>query len=220
MKNIDDYSLYLVTSQEYSGKKNSLDVARLAIESGIDILQMREKTIPKDEIIRLGRKLSTLCKKSNIVFIINDDPYLAKKLDADGVHLGQEDLKEFPIEKVRQILGKDKIIGLSTHSLKQVKTANNYDINYIGFGPIFKTKTKNYSLGTKDIPKVLKTAKMPIVFIGGINSSNIEEILPLGVKNIAVIREITHAQNIRVKVLGLKNIISKCKKSPINGSKN
>jgi len=216
---INDYSFYLVASQQYCGKRNILDIAGLAAAGGIDILQMREKTKPKNEIISLGRKLSTLCKKSNILFIVNDDPYIAKELDADGLHLGQEDLRKFPVKKVKQILGKDKIIGISTHSIEQVKKVNNSGAAYIAFGPIFETKTKNYFLGTDDITEVLKISKLPVVFIGGINSSNIEKVLQLGAKNIAMIREITQAPDVRAKVLELKDILSKYKERITSGSK-
>ena len=205
------YRLYLVTSHEYSGEKTTTQVVKDAIAGGIDIVQLREKTDKESEVINTGRKLSTLCQKSNIVFIINDDPYIAKKVNADGVHLGQEDIKKYPVDKTREIIGKSKLIGLSTHSLEEVENANNLDINYIAFGPIFKTKTKKYFIGTKNIPKVLEISKFPVFFIGGINSSNIKEILGLGAKNIAMIREITQSPDIAQKTKELKNLILKYK---------
>tara|TARA_B100000315_G_C14577203_1_gene588506 strand:- start:422 stop:1063 length:642 start_codon:yes stop_codon:yes gene_type:complete len=208
---IIDYSLYFVTSQEYSSKKSSLDIANLAASGGIDIIQMREKNMPNDELISLGKNISTLCKKSNILFIVNDDPEIAANLNADGVHLGQEDLIKFPIAKTRKIIGQNRIIGVSTHSLEEFKQANELDINYLAFGPIFTTKTKNYSIGTSQIKEVLKIARFPVIFIGGINTVNMEELLKLGAKNIALIREITESNNIADKVRELKNIILKYK---------
>ncbi|MBP7088128.1 MAG: thiamine phosphate synthase [Candidatus Omnitrophica bacterium] len=208
---IGNYQLYLVTSQKHSQKETTLKIAQKAIAGGIDIIQLREKTLKEPEIIKLGRKLSTLCQKSNIVFIVNDNPYIAKEVNADGVHLGQEDIKRYPLKETKKILGKDKIVGLSTHSLEEVKKANSYGIDYIAFGPIFKTKTKNYFIGTVDIPKVLKISKFPVFFIGGINYHNIENLLKLGAKNIAMIREITQSNNISQKVKELKSIMSKYK---------
>ncbi len=208
---IGKYQLYLVTSQEYAQKETTLGIVKKAITGGIDIIQLREKTLKEPEIIKLGRKLSTLCQKSNIVFIVNDNPHIAKEVNADGVHLGQEDIKKYPLKETRKILGKDKIIGLSTHSLEEVKKANSYNIDYIAFGPIFKTKTKDYFIGTVDIPKVLKISKFPVFFIGGINCDNVEDLLKLGAKNIAMIREITQSKNITRKVKELKSIISKYK---------
>jgi len=211
MKKINSYSLYLVSSQEYSAGRTSLEVAKAAIRGGIDILQLREKTLPPTELISLGKKLSTWCQKSNIVFIANDDPELAVELEADGVHLGQEDIKKYPIEKTRTIIGKDKLIGLSTHCLEEVEAANQLDINYIAFGPLFETKTKSYSIGIKDLPKALELSKFPVVCIGGINLNNIQQVLGLGALNIAMIREITESPNIEEKTKQLKNLILKYK---------
>jgi thiamine-phosphate pyrophosphorylase len=204
-------NLYLITGQEHSLERNSFEVAQLAIKGGIDILQMREKTLPKQDKLTLGKKLSTLCKVNTIVFIVNDDPDIAKAVDADGVHLGQEDLEKNPVERVREILGPNKIIGVSTHSLAQIEKANKLNIDYIGFGPIFTTKTKSYSIGTKDINQALRVSRSPVVCIGGINTSNISEILSKGVKNIALIREVTQAADIYKRTKELKKILNEHK---------
>jgi thiamine-phosphate pyrophosphorylase len=202
-------SLYLITSEEYSAGKTTLEVAEAAISAGIDIIQMREKTLSYAGQKQLGKKLSTLCKSSSIVFIANDSPVLAKEINADGVHLGQEDIQQWPIAKVREILGPDKIIGISTHSLKEIEQANDLDINYIAFGPIFATKTKNYCIGTKDIAKALKVSKFPVVCIGGLTEANIETVLGLGCDNIAMIGTIAESQNVYNKVRELKKIINR-----------
>ena len=125
---------------------------------------------------------------------MNDDPILAKEVDADGVHLGQKDAVKYPLEEARKILDRDKIVGVSTHSIEQFTWANDEGFDYMAFGPIFKTKTKDYFLGTGDIKKVVKIAKKPTFFIGGINLSNIDDVLKEGAKNIALIRGITESQ--------------------------
>ncbi len=208
MKHINDYSLYLVTSQEYSAGRSSFEVAQAAIDGGVDIIQMREKNLSRQDLIKLGKKLAKLSKKGNIAFIANDDPFIALEIDADGVHLGQEDLKRYSIDKTREILGRDKLIGLSTHSLEEVAYANKLDINYIAFGPLFTTKTKTYSISTKDVTKAVALSKFPVVGIGGINKDNIKEVLNLGAKNIALIRGITESKDIAAKVKELKRIIT------------
>jgi len=199
---LKEKNLYLVSSEEYSNLP-TLDIAKQAIEAGIDIFQMREKNKSDQELLKLGKQLVKLCKENNTLFIVNDNPHLAKELDADGVHLGQEDIQKNPILKVRSIL-KNKIIGLSTHSLKQVKIADNLDIDYIAFGPIFKTQTKDYFLGTNQIKDVLNSTTKPVVFIGGINLDTIDQLIELGAKNIAVITAITKADNIQERVKQLK----------------
>lgn len=199
MGKMKDKNLYLVISEEYGRGRSALDIARQAIAGGADIIQMREKNKPREELIRLGIELAGVCRKSDVIFIVNDDPMLAHEVNAGGVHLGQEDLKLFPISSVRKILGKNKIIGVSTHSVEQFETANNNDIDYIAFGPIFPTLTKNYCIGTNEIAKVLKAAKKPVFFIGGINLSNIGELVKKGARNIAVIRVILEADDIKLK---------------------
>ncbi len=196
-------NLYLVLTEGYSNKP-ILEIASEAIDAGVDIVQMREKSKPTDELLKLGAQLRKL--SSGITFIVNDNPELALQLGADGVHLGQEDYKKHV--KVRDIL-KDKIIGLSTHSLEEVKRANDQDVDYIAFGPIFKTRTKDYSVGLGDVKSVLDVAKKPVVFIGGIDEENIDHLIDRGASNIAVIRAITQSQNIYTSVKELKSKINK-----------
>lgn len=207
-----EHSLYLVTGEETSGGRSTEEVVKSALAGGVDIVQMREKNLSKDKLIVLGNILSDLCRKNNAVFIVNDDPFLAKEVDSGGVHLGQEDIVDFPIEKTRKIIGKEKIIGISTHSLGQFKTANNSDVDYIAFGPLFPTKTKDYFIGIEDVKTVINLALKPVVFIGGINSDNISKVLGAGGRNIAVIRAITQADDIEGKVKFFKQIIDYYKK--------
>jgi len=196
MAEIKDYSLYLVISEEYGAGKSAMEIARLAVAGKVDIIQMREKNRTRDELVKLACELSRFCKEKRVVFIVNDDPWIAKECDASGVHLGQEDILKYDITGTRKILGKGKIIGVSTHSLAQLNSANEKDIDYIAYGPIFPTKTKDYFLGFKDMKEVLKIARKPVFFIGGINLSNLDEILEQGAKNIAVIRGIIQAEDI------------------------
>ncbi len=193
---IKNYSLYLVISSEYALDRPALEIAESAIAAGVDIIQLREKNKDKNELINLACKVRELCHKKNVVFIVNDDPHIAKTSGADGVHLGQEDLLKLPVNEARNIIGQNKIIGVSTHSLDEVRKANSADIDYIAYGPIFSTQTKTYFLGTKDVKEVLSLSKKPVVFIGGIKLSNINEILDLGAKNIAAIRGILEAADI------------------------
>ena len=214
MKNYPEKSLYFVLTSSYNLAVTTVEIAKNAILGGIDILQMREKNLSETKLIDTGKELAMLCKKNDVVFIVNDSPIIAKQVNADGVHLGQEDLHKFPLTKTRQILGQDKIIGLSTHSMEQFEIANESDLDYIAFGPIFPTKTKNYFIGTEDVEKVLTIAKKPIVFIGGINFSNIDILLNKGAKNIAVISAIINSANMTRTARQLKSKISdgeKCK---------
>lgn len=218
MRKIRDHSLYLVITEEYGRGRSALEIAEAAIAGGVDIVQMREKNKPREELVKLGEKLCRLCKDRNTLFIVNDDPSIARELDADGVHLGQNDAARYTIKKARKTLGRDKIIGLSTHSIEEFTLANGGDCDYIAFGPIFKTKTKDYFLGTDDIEKVVRAASKPVFFIGGINLSNIRNILRKGAKNIALIRGIAEAEDIVFRTRAFKAILNKGNEGLENGN--
>ncbi|MDO8536258.1 MAG: thiamine phosphate synthase [Candidatus Omnitrophota bacterium] len=213
MKKIKDGSLYLIITEVHGKGRSAVDIAGSAIEGGVDIIQMREKNKPRTELVELGKKLSRLCSDNNVIFIVNDDPNLAREVNADGVHLGQEDAKLFPIDISRSILGPGKIIGVSTHSIEQFKEANEKDFDYAAFGPIFATKTKDYFIGVDSIEKISGIAKNPVFFIGGISLSNIGDCLNRGAENIALIRGITEADDIADKT-------KKFKKEIKDGNKN
>jgi thiamine-phosphate pyrophosphorylase len=205
MQITQDHRLYLVLTEEYGMGRQPLSGAQQAIAGGIDVLQMREKQKSRDELVRLGKLLSTLCRKSDVVFIVNDDPYLAHELDADGVHLGQEDMTYYPIEQVRSILGPDKIIGLSTHSPEQFRCGNEADVDYLAFGPVFPTQTKDYSIGTSHIDSILKTAVKLVFLIGGITAANMDIVLSAGATRVALIRDIMQAADIPARVKWYKD---------------
>ena len=149
----------------------------MVLKSGkVSFFQMRLKKYPLKKKILIGKKIKKICKKNNVKFLINDDPILTKKLNADGCHLGQKDTN---IYKARKILG-NKIIGITCHnSIKLAKTAIKNKANYLAFGAFFFTKTKRvkYKANVKILNKVKKLTKTPLVAIGGINSSNYKKLL-------------------------------------------
>lgn len=207
MQKIKDNSLYLVISEEYGNGLSAMEIARRAIAGGVDIIQMREKGKSAEELVALGKNLSRLCKNNRVTFIVNDDPSLAQNVGADGVHLGQEDIKKYPIEETRKILGEGRIIGVSTHSVEQFRESNEKEFDYIAFGPLFETETKDYFLGTDDVGEIVRIAKGRVFFIGGINLSNIKGLLQKGAKNIALIRGILKADDITSQTKRFKDAI-------------
>lgn len=208
-KIIGERSLYLVLSEEYGAGRSVMSIAEEAVAGGIDILQMREKHKSREDLLRLGSALGELCRKNKVTFIVNDDPLLAAELDADGVHMGQEDLQRCPLDEVRRIIGIDRIIGLSTHSLEQFQRANTLDVDYLAFGPIFPTQTKDYSIGTADIREALRVALKPVVFIGGVNTANIGIILKEGAASVALIRDIMQADDVASRTAWYKSQLAK-----------
>ncbi len=207
MGKMKDRNLYLVLSEDCCKGRLAIEVAKLAISGGVTMLQMREKAMPRAELVKLGCELRRMCK--DVIFIVNDDPALAKEVGADGVHLGQEDLKKHNLKNTRNLLGPGGIIGVSTHSLEQFKKANTENFDYIAFGPIFPTKTKDYFIGTGSVEEVLKIAKKPVVFIGGINLDNVGGLLEKGAKNIALIRGIAEAEDVEAAAMDFKTRVNR-----------
>jgi thiamine-phosphate pyrophosphorylase len=210
-RDLTDRHLYLVLTEEYGTGRPLMSVAEEAISGGIDILQMREKSRSRSQLLQLGSGLAALCRKSGVTFIVNDDPCLAAELDADGVHLGQEDLQKYPVDTARKIIGKDRILGLSTHSLEQFRRARGMDADYLAFGPIFPTRTKDYSIGTGDVAEVLRIASTPVVFIGGINTSNLDLLLAEGASFVALIRDIMQADDVASRTRWYKDRLRETK---------
>jgi len=209
MTKIKAYSLYLIITGEYGNGRGTLEIAAAAIAGGTDIIQMREKNRPRQELIGSGRKLSKLCKNNGVIFIMNDDPRIAKETDADGVHLGQEDIEKHPVEEARKILGRGKIIGISTHSIKTFRKACAEDVDYIAYGPVFPTEIKENCVGTEDVGRIMAMTKKPVFFIGGINLANVDTLLAKGAKNISLIRAITQASDVRFAVKEFKKRLEK-----------
>lgn len=176
--------LYLITDRRASGLSH-IQVVKKAINAGIRIIQLREKDMPKKELYKEALSIRALTLKHRVIFIINDYPDIALVVNADGVHLGQEDLS---IREARKLLGKNKIIGISTHSLRQAIDAQSSGADYIGFGPIFTTSTKNAGRprGTKSLIEIKRHVKIPVVAIGGITLENVSDVLQSGVDAIAV----------------------------------
>lgn len=200
-KQILDSNFYVVLDRGSCGRKSLSKVAQECVKAGVKIIQLRDKTDNVNLFYRnalLIRKIT----KNKCLFIINDRADIAKLAQADGLHLGQDDL---PIEAARKILGPNKIIGKSTHSLKQAILAYKEGADYISIGPIFKTPTKpKYKpVGLKVLRSVEKRIRVPIVAIGGIDKNNIGEVRKAGAKIAAVVRAICNSGNIRKAVLEL-----------------
>lgn len=192
---LDSKKLYLVTnSDKFSSDDEFLDAIASALEGGVDILQLREKNMPAKRIIELGRKIKQLCLQYDATFIINDRVDIAAILEADGVHLGQDDLD---VASARTILGENTIIGVSTHAPEQALKAVEDGADYIGVGPVFATPTKEgrIPVGLEYVKWASENIEIPAFAIGGIDEENIDEVINAGAKRIAVVRAIINANS-------------------------
>lgn len=213
---IRPYSLYLVITEKYGRSRSSFEIASAAIAGGVDIIQMREKDRPRGKLIDMGKRLYRICSANNVKFIVNDDPIVAAESGADGVHLGQDDMAEYSIKEARRIVGSDKIIGVSAHSLEMIKRADSEDTDYIAFGPVFPTEIKAGCVGTECIERALSITRKPLFFIGGIDLCNIDGLLSMRAQNIALIRAISQADDITAKTRAFKEKLLKAE-SESNG---
>lgn len=192
---IEDKKLYLVTnSDKFDTEDEFLDAIASALEGGVDILQLREKNMPAKKILELGKKVKQLCLEYGATFIVNDRIDIAAILDADGVHLGQDDLD---VKSAREILGKDKIVGVSTHAPEQALKAVEDGADYIGVGPVFATPTKEgrIPVGLDYVKWASENIDIPAFAIGGIDEENVDEVISAGAKRVAVVRAIINAKS-------------------------
>jgi len=197
-----DFDLYVVTDP----RRNHLETARRAVAGGAKIIQLRDKTISKLAYCRLAKKIAKIAQKKNVTFILNDYWDLVRRVGADGVHLGQEDLAKFSIRRVRKELGADKILGISTHSFNQAVKAEKLGADYISVGPIFSTPSKpgTKPVGLRLLRKVIKHLTIPVVAIGGIDKSKLPGIKKTGADRFAVIRAVLEAKDISQAVRSLR----------------
>lgn len=186
--------LYLIANSRLTGKHQLGKIVAQAVEGGVDYVQLREKGRPADEIYRLAKELKGILDYTDAVFLVNDRVDVALAVGAHGVHLGQASL---PPEVARKILGDDKIIGVSTHSLEEAQDAEKSGANYIIFSHIFPTESKpgRTPKGPESLWEISHRVEIPVVALGGINVGNVSEIVRHGVNNAAVMSSILQAQS-------------------------
>lgn len=185
-----DYSLYLITDRVLVGNKDFYISVRKALEGGVTMLQIREKTASSKEFYELGLQLKRLAAEFKVPFIINDRLDIALALDADGVHVGNEDL---PLDVVRRIIGNNKILGYSVSNIEEAIYGEKIGADYLGAGPVYPTGSKKDAalpIGLDCLKAIKKSVKIPVVGIGGITCANVEQVKQTGIDGISVISAI------------------------------
>ncbi len=200
-----DLSLYVITDEKLI-KRDIACAVEEAIKGGATVIQYRAKEKTSRQMYQEAQKIKKVCKRYGIPLIINDRVDIALAVDADGVHVGQDDLDA---EVVRRLIGSDKILGLSTKNLQHVEEANTLPIDYIGFGSVFQTSTKKDAsfAGLENLKKAVEISLVPVVAIGGINHNNVKQVLKAGCSNIAVVSAVFKDENIRENSSSLKEVI-------------
>jgi thiamine-phosphate pyrophosphorylase len=183
--------LYFVCDAQPHGEDPE-PLLRAALAGGVDIVQLREKSLPRRESELAALTFRRLCDTHSALFVVNDDPDLARASHADGVHLGQDDM---PVEEARELLGPNAIVGLSTHSEEQVAAAAERPVDYISVGPIWETPTKKGrpGVGLELVSHAAERSSLPFFAIGGIDPSNAEDVVRAGARRLGIVRAIRDA---------------------------
>ena len=188
--------LYVVLDRKFLVGRDEVDIARQIIESGARVIQLRDKQSKKGELLLVAQRLRELCSQTGVIFIINDYLDLAMAVDADGLHVGQEDL---PLSIIRKELPIDRIVGCSVKTLSQAKKAQTEGADYIAVGSIFPTTTKREAtvVGVDILKELKRTVSTPVVAIGGINQNNVDEVVAAGADAIAVISAVLGGKDVK-----------------------
>ena len=198
-----DMLLYAVTDRSWLGEETLYSQVERALKGGATFIQLREKDLEEEVFFSEALELKELCKKYHVPFVINDNVELAKKVNADGVHVGQSDMR---VKEVRRILGKDKIIGVSAGNVEEALSAQEEGANYLGVGAVFHTGTKSDAgaVSHNVLKAICAAVNIPVVAIGGITKENVEELKESGIAGIAVVSAIFACENIEKGTKELK----------------
>jgi thiamine-phosphate pyrophosphorylase len=193
-----EWDVYLVTQASLSEGRSTTDIVDAAIEGGVGVVQLREKDRPARERYELGLALREQTREAGVTFVVNDRVDIAQAVDADGVHLGDDDL---PVPVARELLGPDALIGRSVSTVEGALAAQDAGADYLGVGAVYATGSKDdiddeeYAIGPERVAAIAEAADIPLVGIGGIDAENAGEVAAAGADGVAVITAITAADD-------------------------
>lgn len=195
--------LYAVTDRHWLGERSLSEVVRESLEGGVTFLQLREKDLDEENFYREAVELQELAREYKVPFIINDNVDIAVRMDADGVHVGQEDMEA---GAVRALIGPDKILGVSAQTVEQALLAEQQGADYLGVGAVFATGSKADAVDVphETLKAICEAVSIPVVAIGGITQENVTELAGSGICGIAVISAIYAKENIEQAAANLK----------------
>jgi thiamine-phosphate pyrophosphorylase len=194
---LHDLRVYVVTDRQLAGRRGIASVCRAALEAGVRTIQLREKDTPRDEVVRAAREILALTRSFGARLFINDDPLICAEVQADGVHLGQEDM---PAGVARRILGPGFLVGVSVREPWEARVAAEEGADYIAANLVFTTATKTNlprPIGLSGVRQLREATSLPLVAIGGIDASNAAEVIRAGADAVAVVSAVMAAEDIR-----------------------
>jgi thiamine-phosphate pyrophosphorylase len=203
---LNDIDLYFITDSRLT-RRTVLEDVNSALSAGVKIIQYREKDLNTRKMIDEAKKIGRSCRENDALFIINDRVDIALAVDADGIHLGNEDM---PYRDARRLLGDKKIVGLTVHDVGEAIEAERIGADYIGISPIFETTTKpdaGTPSGINLIKYIKKAVKIPFIAIGGINQDNIKSVLEAGARSVAAISVIVASDDVEKECKKFREVI-------------
>jgi len=210
-----DWDVYLVTGESLSAGRSTREIVDRAIDGGVGVVQLREKERTVRERYEMGRKIRDLCREADVTFVVNDRVDLAALLDADGVHLGDDDL---PVRAARRLLGAEAVIGRSVSTVDAAIAAEAEGADYLGVGTVYRTQSKDdipeaeHGVGPERVAQIASAVDIPIVGIGGITAENADEVARAGADGVAVITAITRAQDPEAATVALGESVAEGKR--------
>ena len=197
--------LYAVTDRAWTGKQNLYEQVESALKGGATCVQLREKNLDEEKFLQEAIEIRGLCKKYGVPFLINDNVEIAIKCNADGVHVGQEDME---VSKVRKLVGNKMIIGVSVQSVEEALYSVKNGADYLGVGAMFSTSTKLDAnvISFETLKNICNVVNIPVVAIGGIGKNNIMKLAGSGVNGVALVSAIFGAENIEEECKGLHGL--------------
>ncbi|MCB9497488.1 MAG: thiamine phosphate synthase [Fibrobacteria bacterium] len=205
----DHVRAYLVTDPRLNGGRDEETVIRAAASGGINLFQFRSKHLSKREYFAQATRLAAVCRELGVSLLLNDHVDIAALVDCDGIHVGQSDLHP---AQVRALLGPDKTIGLSTHTVEQALAAQESGADYINIGPVFATATKDtpvVPVGLEMVRAVTAVSHLPVTTMGGIKHGNAGSVVAAGANRVAVVTAVTEAPDIARAARELVEIVEK-----------
>lgn len=197
--------LYAVTDRAWTKDVSLYEQVEQTLKGGTTFVQLREKDLPYEDFLQEGKEIQELCKKYQVPFVINDNVQLAKELDTDGVHIGQDDME---ISEARNLIGNDKILGVSVQTVEDAIFAEKEGADYLGVGAVFSTSTKldAVDVSYQMLKEICSAVKIPVVAIGGINKNNILDLQNSGICGVAVVSAIFAEDDIEKATIDLLKI--------------
>ncbi len=207
-----DWTLYMVTDSKLARGRSHLEVAQAAIRGGATVIQLRDKEATTRQLVETGRLLRDLTREKGVTFIVNDRVDVALAVEADGVHLGVDDM---PVSIARRLMGPEAIIGFSPETVEQARQAEAEGADYLGVGAVFGTGTKPDAgppIGVEGLREMVQAVSIPVVAIGGVTADNAASCIRAGAAGVAVVSAVVAAEDVEAAARQLREQIEKAKR--------